>query len=97
MKVLPLIISIVSLAETNDFCQKEIFFYGQQFERKPPENHITTYHTGILYSIDLWKWTKNSTKSQGMSAFISFRIIFPECDPWTMVHSLHIGHHQIRL
>ena len=52
MKVLPLIISIVSLAETNDFCQKEIFFYGQQFERKQPENHIANYDTGILYSIE---------------------------------------------
>ena len=88
MKVLPLIISIVSLAETNDFCQKEIFFYGQQFERKPPEDHITNYDTGILYSIDLWKWTKNSTKSQGMSVFISFRIISSECDPLSMDHSL---------
>ena len=81
MKLRLLIISIVSLVETNDFCQKEIFFYGQQFERKPPESHITTYNTGILYTIDLWKWTKNSTKSQGMSAFIIFRITFPECDP----------------
>ena len=88
MKVHLLIVSIVpsvSLAEsppeTNDFCQKEIFFYGQQFERKPPESHIPNYDTGILYSIDLWKWTKNSTNSQGMSVFISFRIIFSECDP----------------
>ena len=80
MKVLLLIISIVSLAETNDFCQNEIFFYGQQFERKLPENHIANYSTGLLYSIDLWKWTKNSTKSQGMSVFISFIIISSECD-----------------
>ena len=77
MKVHLLIVSIVpsvSLAEsppeTNDFCQKEIFFYGQQFERKLPENLSTNYDTGILYSIDLWKWRTNSTKLQGTSTFI---------------------------
>ena len=79
MKLLLLIISIVLLVEANEFCQKKIFFYGQQFERKPPENHQKTYDTGILYSIDLWKWTKNSTTSQGLSAFISFRITFLNC------------------
>ena len=80
-----LIVSIVpsvSLAEsppeTNDFCQKEIFFYGHQFERKLQENLIANYDTGIMYSIDLWKWTKNSTnirnyknkEKQGTSTFI---------------------------
>ena len=75
MKILIFVISIVSvaLAEENDFCQKKIFFYGQQFERKLPENHSTNYSTGIVYSIELWKWTKNSTKSQGMSTFITYK------------------------
>ena len=75
MKFLPFVISIasVALAEENDFCQKKIFFYGQQFERKLPENHSANYDTGIVYSIELWKWTKNSTKSQGMSTLISHK------------------------
>ena len=66
------VISYVSMAEENDFCQKKIFFYGQQFERKPQENHNVNYTTGFVYSIELWKWTKNSTKSQGMSTFINY-------------------------
>ena len=74
MKFIIFVIWIVpiALAEENDFCQKEIFFYGQRFERKPPENHSKNYDTGIVYSIELWKWTKNSTKSQGMSTFINY-------------------------
>ena len=75
MKFILFVIWIVSvaLAEENDFCQKKIFFYGQQFERKLPENHSANYDTGIVYSIELWKWTKNSTKSQGMSTFITYK------------------------
>ena len=65
LKVLPAILIMASMAvEADDLCAADLFFYGQQFKRKPPE-YTPRFDTGLLYSIDLWSWTKNSTNSLG--------------------------------
>ena len=65
MNALPPILIMASNVEAEDLCARNVFFFGQQFKRKPPEEHNTEYETGLLFSIDLWNWTKNSTDSQG--------------------------------
>ena len=64
--VLPVILMMTSMmVEADDLCSPDLFFYGQRFKRKPPEDITSKFETGLLYSIDLWNWTKNSTNSQG--------------------------------
>ena len=66
LKELSAILMMTSMAvEADDLCAPDLFFYGQQFKRKPPEDITAKFETGLLYSIDLWNWTKNSTNSQG--------------------------------
>ena len=66
LKVLPVILMMASMmVEADDLCAPDLFFYGQHFKRKPPEDIASKFETGLLYSIDLWNWTKNSTNSQG--------------------------------
>ena len=66
LKVPPVILMMASMmVEADDLCAPDLFFYGQRFKRTPPEDITPKFETGLLYSIDLWNWTKNFTNSQG--------------------------------